>query len=168
MTQQLLDIGNGAQGTRNTLRVMSSLVRETRIEPLIRSLAVSLTSDAGNKQYMQEVDALFCFVRDRIRYVMDTNGVERVENPLTLLQTRAGDCDDKCTLLAALLESIGHPCRFCAVGYNAPGQYEHVYLETLVGRKWVALDPTEDVNVGWAPIRPYVDIDCACMMKEYI
>lgn len=167
-SQQLIEIGNGARGTRDTLKIMAGLVREARVHPAIRRLSVTLTQHLPNKSYIDEVRAVFEYVRDRVRYVQDINGVERLENPVSLLETMAGDCDDMCTLLAALLESIGHPCRFCAAGYCAPGQYEHVFLETRIGSRWIALDPTEEVDIGWAPLRPYVDVECHAMMKEYV
>lgn len=167
-SQELIPLSGGARGTRETLKIMSQLVREASCDPSIRTLAVALTRHIENQDFRSEIEACFSYVKSSIRYVMDTVGVERVENPVTLLQTRAGDCDDMCTLLAALLESIGHPCRFCAVGYNEPGQFEHVYLETRLGNRWIGLDPTQDNPIGWSPIRPYVDVECRAMMKEHI
>lgn len=165
---EFIPLSGGARGTRETLRIMSQLVREASCDSTIRNLATAITRHIENQDFRSEIETCFDYVRSTIRYVMDTVGVERIENPITLLQTRAGDCDDMCTLLAALLESIGHPCRFCAVGYTAPGQFEHVYLETRFGDRWIGLDPTQDKPAGWSPIRPYVDVECRAMMKEHI
>lgn len=166
--QRLIELSPGAAGTRETLRIMAALVRESCISHEIRGLTTQLTNHLENNDFVGEVQTCFDFVKSAIRYVQDTLGIERVENPLTLLETRAGDCDDMCTLLASMLCSIGHPCRFSAVGYSEPGLFEHVYLETRIGRRWIALDPTQPVGIGWCPLRPYVDIDCRAMMKEYI
>ena len=118
--------------------------------------------------YRGEVEECFIFVRDSIRYLQDTNGVERLEYPAILLKTRQGDCDDKATLLASMLESIGHPCRFVAVGYQQPNEFEHVYVETRVGANWIPCETTLDVDLGWAPVPPNVDTPITCKMIEHI
>jgi transglutaminase-like putative cysteine protease len=63
---------------------------------------------------------------------------------------RAGDCDDKSVLLAALLESIGHPTRFVAIGFQ-PDDFEHVFVETKIADRWISLETTEPVEIGWMP-----------------
>jgi len=93
---------------------------------------------------------LYRFVRDSIRYVQDVNEIETVQEPQKTLEFGAGDCDDKATLLAALLESIGHPTRFVAIGFE-PGIFSHVYVESRIGDSWVAMETTEPVEMGWEP-----------------
>ncbi len=90
------------------------------------------------------------FVRDRIRYVRDVRGVETLHTPLALLQLGQGDCDDKATLLACLLESIGHKTRFAAVGFE-PGRLSHVLTEARIGARWCPMETTEPVDMGWYP-----------------
>lgn len=143
-------IPDGAPGIEATLRIMSALVKQYKKSMAVRGTALQLISNCAQKDWPCEVQALHAFVRDQIRYVNDVTDVETVSTPDILLQDRAGDCDDKSTLLAALLESIGHPTRFIAIGFE-PGIYEHVYVETKVGNKWVALETTENVNAGWEP-----------------
>jgi transglutaminase-like putative cysteine protease len=140
-------------GTRATLRVMRDLVRRYKRAGRIRETALELTAGLRPKDWPAEVRALFEFVRDRIRYVRDVHGVETIQTPDVTLDLEQGDCDDKSTLLAALLESIGHPTRFVAVGFSAPDSYSHVYVETRVGPRWIALDPTVPYAAGWAPPR---------------
>jgi transglutaminase-like putative cysteine protease len=108
----------------------------------VRETALSLTNGVRQKDWVGEVNSLFRWVRDHIRYVRDINGVETLQTPVVTMEVAAGDCDDKSTLLATLLESIGHPTRFVAAGYQAPGRYSHVYVETKLGSRWVPLDAT--------------------------
>lgn len=129
---------------------MRQLVRDGKKSPVIRAKALELTGGLQQKNFVGEIRALHSFVRDRIRYVKDINGIETVHTPETLLSVGAGDCDDKATLLAALLESIGHKTRFWAVGFK-PGHFSHVLVETLVGEKWLPLETTEPVSIGWRP-----------------
>jgi transglutaminase-like putative cysteine protease len=109
-----------------------------------------LTANLAPRDYTGEANAVFGFVRDQIRFVRDIDQVETLQTPSKTLAAGAGDCDDKSTLLGALLLSIGHPTRFVAVG-DAPDQYSHVFVETLIGNTWVPADATEDVQLGWYP-----------------
>lgn len=150
LTSSLSNIPDGSAGIRATLEVMRSLANQFKTNLDIRTLAVGLTSQFAQKDYVSEVKALQVFVRDKIRYVKDVKGVETLQTPLVTLKMRSGDCDDKCTLLASLLESIGHPARFVAVGFQND-VYEHVLVETRVGRGWLPLECTEPVEIGWYP-----------------
>lgn len=116
----------------------------------MRALTASLVLNVTAKDYRAEVEKVFDFVRDNVRYTQDINDVETIQYPVNTLEFGYGDCDDMATLLASMLESIGHPCRFAAVGTVA-GEFEHVLIQTLIGTSWVALDPTEDHPMGWAP-----------------
>jgi transglutaminase-like putative cysteine protease len=132
---------------------MTELARQGRKNPVIRAKAVELTARLPQKHWIAEIAALHRFVRDDVRYVRDVRDVETVHTPEAVLELRSGDCDDKSVLLAALLESIGHPARYVAVGFQ-PGRYSHVYVQTLVGRKpgkWLGLETTEPVALGWEP-----------------
>ena len=143
-------IPSGAAGINETLRVMRALTREGKKNLRVRETAGAQTKSCQQKDYSCEVRTLHAFVRDSIRYLGDINGVETVQAPQKTLEYGYGDCDDKSVLLASLLESIGHPTRFVAIGF-APGVFEHVYVETLIGTRWIALETTEPVEAGWSP-----------------
>lgn len=145
-----MSLPSGREGTRKTLVLMRRLVREGKKSPRVRQTAVELTRNLRQKDWRGEVVALHNFVRDRIRYVRDIKGVETLHTPDRVLENEQGDCDDKSLLLAALLESIGHPTRFIAVGFQ-PGKFSHVLVETKIGDKWIALETTENVPAGWRP-----------------
>lgn len=145
-----MGLQDGAAGTLQTLKLMRSLVREYKIKLPIRELALKLVAPLKQKNFVGEVKAIHKFVRDEIRYVRDIVGVETIQTPVKTLDYAQGDCDDKATLAASLLEAIGHPTRFTAVGFK-PGQFSHVLVETKVGRDWVAVETTEPVPLGWRP-----------------
>ncbi len=129
---------------------MGRLVREYKKSMAVRGTALRLTASCEQKDWSCEVRSLHAFVRDNIRYVGDITNVETVQSPDKTLEYGAGDCDDKSTLLCALLESIGHPTRFVAIGFQA-GVYSHVYCETKIGSSWIPLETTEPVEAGWSP-----------------
>lgn len=145
-------IPEGKAGMVATLRAMRQYARDAIRDPAqkIRTLAMRLTAGLPSRSYQQEAAALHRFVRDEIRYVRDPVGVELVSTPARTLETGQGDCDDKSVLLAALLESLGHPARFVAIGLNG-GPFSHVLVETKIGEAWVPLETIIDRPPGWYP-----------------
>jgi len=145
-----IQVGDGLQGVKDTLHIMSRLTREYKKSPRVITLARMLTARVMPKDWYGEIVALHQYVRDAIRYVQDVEGVETLATPDRTIEEQAGDCDDKSTLLSALLGAIGHPSRFVAVGETV-GTLTHVYVETKLGDGWLALETTENVPPGWAP-----------------
>lgn len=148
-TATLQLIPDGAAGTLATLKIMRDVTRVGKKSLPVRMRAASLVQHLMQKDYTGEARTLHAYVRDEIRYIRDINGVETIQTPEQTLQLGYGDCDDKSTLLAAMLESIGHPTRFVAIGFS-PNNYEHVYVETKIGNKWVPAETTEPWPLGQA------------------
>lgn len=137
---------------RTTLQMMSGLVKNGRKNSIVRAKALNLTQDLPQKDGIGEIRKLFDYVQNSIRYVRDIHNVETLAPPEQTMSQESGDCDDKAVLLASLLEAIGHPTRFVAVGFQ-PENYSHVFVDTRVGPpgKWLSLDPTEPYPMGWRP-----------------
>ena len=150
--QTLKGINSGLAGIRSSLVYMRRFVEEYKTDPTILQLARGLTRWLPQKDYAAEIDAVFSFVQNNIRYVRDINGVETIQTPVKTLELGSGDCDDKTTLLAALLESIGFETRFHAMGFRK-NSVSHVLLEARLDGQWVALETTEPVSMGWIPPR---------------
>jgi len=151
----LADLPPGENGTAATLRLMSRYVRGFKTSGQVRETALALIAGVRQKDYAGEAEAVFDWVRDHIRYVRDINGVETLQTPLATMELGAGDCDDKSVLLAVLLESIGHPTRFVAAGYQGPRRYSHVYVESRIGSRWIPMDATLiDRPMGSLPRAP--------------
>lgn len=155
-SSQLLGIAEGPEGVRQTLEIMRQVVKKWRVNPEIRQFAEQIVSGVPSKNKPAEIRALHAWVRDNIRYTDDVNEVETLKEPNILLQDRFGDCDDKSTLLATFLETMGIPARFVAISYE-PDIFEHVYVEARLdwrGGEWISLETTEPVEMGWAPEEP--------------
>lgn len=129
---------------------MRDFVRASRRDYHIRKVAERIIADVPEKDWCGQARAIHAFVRDRITYILDPDGVEMVRSPAKTLEAGSGDCDDKATLAAALLIAVGHPARLVAVG-NTPGDLTHVFTETKIGARWFAVETTEPVEFGWAP-----------------
>jgi transglutaminase-like putative cysteine protease len=150
--QSEIQIPPGREGVIETLRIMRRLVREWKKHPAVRNRTLEVLNFAPSKEWLGEIERIFFFVRDHIRYTLDVNGIEVLQTPERTLLLGHGDCDDKAVLLASMLESVGHPTRFHAIG-EQPGELTHVFVETRVGDDWFALDPTEaEADIGWSPV----------------
>jgi transglutaminase-like putative cysteine protease len=137
---------------RQTLKLMSALVKAGKKSQAIRQQALALTQHLKQKDRLGEIKALWAFVKNRIRYVRDIKDVETVHTAEQVLRQESGDCDDKAILLASLLESIGHPSAFWAIGTKADGSFSHVLVLTRLGPTgWFPLETTEPVDFGWTP-----------------
>lgn len=150
----LSSLPDGVAGIKATLALMVDLTRQARGDFLIRNTALKIVGHLPQKDYLSEIKAIQEYVRDSVRYVRDINGMETLASPAKTLKMMQGDCDDKALLAASLLEAIGHPTRFVAVG-RVPNEYEHVLIETKINggasEKWLPVETTEPVPVGWYP-----------------
>lgn len=148
-------IPEGSAGTKQTLGIMRRIVRRYKRYPPLRELALDIIDGLdgfnGRKNFSGQVKRLQNYVRNTIQYVRDVTDVETVQTPDYTLKKRAGDCDDQAVLLAALLESIGHPTRFVAIKTSPIGPYVHVYTETKIGARWVPVETTEAWPMGKPP-----------------
>jgi transglutaminase-like putative cysteine protease len=156
-TTQLLNIPNGAAGTRETLKAMARIVRQFRIDPYFTAEAAHIVAMNAPGAYRGEIDAIHAFVRDQIRYLQDPVDIQALRAPDVTVRMSAGNCAQKSILAATLLEAINHKCRFVAVGYTGnPQDFEHVYVETKIGVDWLPIETTLHVPSGWAPVPPDV------------
>lgn len=154
LSGRLVPVPSGVAGITQTLREMRDIVRAYRTNLDVRQTAVNLLFLTPAKNELAEVESLFDYSRDNIRYVRDIHDVETIATPDKTILMGYGDCDDKTVLLASLFESVGYPTRFVVAGYSMPGELEHVYLQVLANGTWIDCDPTESKSMGYAPPNP--------------
>ncbi len=148
-------IPDGKQGIFDTVNLMIDIVDKYKTDSTVRNLALSLVQFLPSKDELGEVQTIFAWVQDNIRYVKDVNGVETVSTPDRTLEVMQGDCDDQSLLLACLLESIGHPTSFKIAGYSGD-DFEHVYCVVFIKGDAIHMDSTEDEPLGWEPPNPTI------------
>ena len=141
----------GATGTSVTLNHMVKLARDGSKDPLVIETAHALVANLPQYDRLGEIRALHAFVRDAIRYTNDPLGTELLRTPRAMLEMKSGDCDDKATLLAALLRAIGRPSRFIAVAMHGSDSYSHVLVQTPWRKGWMNLETIKPVPAGWGP-----------------
>lgn len=143
----------GVNSVVDTLLIMSKYALagrdNLRIILLTRKLMIGVDE---NNQY-EEARRIFDFVKNEIRYIADPLGHEMIISPDKLLQIKQGDCDDKATITAAMLLSVGIPARFVAIHRPSKKSFSHVYCEANIFGKWLPMDATtKQSKFGVAPI----------------
>lgn len=118
---------------------------------IVRNQALAIVDGLPSRDFRGEVQAVYHWVRDNIRFVRDIEGIETLATPQRTLSLGQGDCDDQATLVAAILTALGFTTRFVAVGFG-PGQFSHVFAEVQLNGRWIPLETTVDgVYIGWYP-----------------
>jgi tetratricopeptide (TPR) repeat protein len=121
--------------------------------PAIKAKALELTK--GMEKTEDKIKALYHYVSSEFRYISLDFGIGRYQPhaPDEVLANRYGDCKDKHTLLAALLESVGvqaHPALISMSqqvdpGVPSPAQFDHVITAVTFGSGYIFLDTTAEV-----------------------
>lgn len=131
-----MNIGSGLKGNLQTINFMKKVARDRMSDPMIRKLALNILHDyrVPSMSYVDEALAIGDYIKNKVRYVRDPDGIEYLQDPKDLVKhiqqgIAQGDCDDMALLAATLLLSIGHQPFFRAVRYYEPvGNYNHIYV----------------------------------------
>src|SRR5437660_6873544 len=125
--------------------------------PEIRAKADELTK--GLTTDMDKVEALYDFVAKNFRYVSLSLGLGRYQphSASDVLHNQYGDCKDKHTLLASMLEAEGFHASSVLINSSrkldpdvpSPSQFDHVITLLPLGKEEVWMDTTSEV----APFR---------------
>src|SRR5205814_798261 len=125
--------------------------------PEIRARAAELTK--GKTNDLDKIEALYDFVGPNFRYVSLSLGVGRFQPHAAaeVLHNEYGDCKDKHTLLASLLEASGYHASSVLINSGrkldpdvpSPSQFDHVFTMLPLGKEEVWMDSTTEV----APFR---------------
>ena len=134
-------------------------LEKDRREPTadIRSKAAQLT--AGKTTDLDKIQALYDFVATNFRYISLSFGVGRYQPHAAadVLHNQYGDCKDKHTLLASLLEASGYQASSVLMSSSrkidpdvpSPAQFDHVISLVPLPKEEVWMDSTTEV----APFR---------------
>jgi len=148
-------IPRGYAGTKKTVEYIVELVKQGAKDFDVRQTAIDILIENGvrPKDYRSEIETLFEWVKNNVRYTRDIHRVELLHTARRMMELRAGDCDDMTILLSSMLKSVGHPVRLILAGFNPAKKslFTHIYLEAFCKGRWIPLDPTISRPMGWAP-----------------
>jgi len=121
--------------------------------PEIRAKATELTKSATNDD--EKLRAIYNFVSTQFRYIGVSFGIGRYQpHPAKdVLSNQYGDCKDKHTLLASLLDAVGikalpvfiNSARDIDPDVPSPSQFDHVITAVPQGDHLIWLDTTPEV-----------------------
>ena len=130
-------------------------LQRDRVEPndAIRKKVTELTANAKTEQ--EKAQALYSYVARNIRYVSLSLGIGRFQPHAAadVLANQYGDCKDKHTLLASMLQVAGlhpdpvliHHIRKLDPDVPSPAQFDHLITSVPIAGKQVWLDSTTEV-----------------------
>jgi tetratricopeptide (TPR) repeat protein len=123
----------------------------------IRAKAAALI--AGKATDLDKIEALYDYVAPNFRYISLSFGVGRYQphSAEDVLHNEYGDCKDKHTLLASLLEASGYHASSVLINSGrkidpdvpSPSQFDHVFTLLPLGKEEIFMDSTTEV----APFR---------------
>lgn len=125
-----------------------------QVTPAIRAKAAGLTKGLTTDE--DKIRALYYFVSLKYHYIGLDFGIGRYQPHAAddVLDNGYGDCKDKHTLLAALLQAVGieawpvliHGRRKLEVDVPSPAQFDHVITVVPRGDRLIWLDTTPEVS----------------------
>jgi Flp pilus assembly protein TadD/transglutaminase-like putative cysteine protease len=129
----------------------------TQPTPEIRAKADELIR--GRSTELEKIQALYDYVSKNIRYVSLSFGLGRYQphSAAEVFANQYGDCKDKHTLLAAMLDAANIPSDAVLIPFSrkldtslpSPAQFDHVITAVPVGKELIWMDSTAEV----APFR---------------
>lgn len=131
-------------------------INQGKRDPIIRQLVSEILRGVAEKDYENELDAIFSWVRKNIRYTRDPHNVELFQRPSRILEMGIADCDDLSIIIGAMVQSIGYPLRLRVIGVQSADP-EHIYPlvgvppseNNLESIQWVAMDASVSQPIGW-------------------
>src|SRR6202142_1936493 len=125
--------------------------------PVIRAKTLELIR--GRTTELDKIQALYDYVAKNIRYVSLSFGLGRYQphSAADVFKNQYGDCKDKHTLLAAMLQSANIPsdavlipfARKIDLDVPSPSQFDHLITAVPIGDELIWMDSTAEV----APFR---------------
>ena len=127
---QICTLSVSAQFTKSQIDELTAMGVSAAIEPentAVRNKAKELTEAYRDKDFIQNVCAIFDNVFRNWNYERDPGGMEYFEKAGVSVYTYTGDCDDYATLMISLIKSLGGDGRVVCVS-------GHAYPELYLGR----------------------------------
>jgi hypothetical protein len=173
---ELADGENGAGPKMTVLRVKSieervsyivKAIQKGKHEPRVHEFArKAVTKKCGKdwcvaeRDWQGEQDAVFLAVRQRVRYTLDTHGVDLFMSAKNILRFNSEDCDGATIILGSALQAIGHPVMLPVYWLKGAKSWGHISLYGGLPpqrpTRWRSLDASVNEEPGWEVPRAHV------------
>ena len=150
-------LSGGFDSGVQTASLIKKQSQEYKTDPKLRGLAVSVVRNVNHNDYLGQVNAVYNFVKNNVKFVRDIAGIETLQSPWVTLPEQysnkgigAGDCDDQSLLIISMLQSIGFQgIKLRVVNYLPTDmEYRHIYAIVNIGGKDYAIDTVYGKGVG--------------------
>ncbi|OGC89226.1 MAG: hypothetical protein A2W25_04160 [candidate division Zixibacteria bacterium RBG_16_53_22] len=128
---------------------LKAAVYRGKNDPRVRELAISIIKAEGldGRQHKEIASAFQRYMQndENVLYVNDPVRTEIFQEAYkTLLEIKAGDCDDQAVAMAALLMSVGIPVKLILLSQEQPfnpktSRFKHIFVAAVIDGKdyWV-------------------------------
>jgi len=147
-------ISDKDRGTAQTLRIMSSIVNESLLDPYVREYTKQVVQYANPRNNLELATTINNFLSDHFQFIRDPSGIELLHTPRYMIEKIAkgylfqADCDDFAILAASMAKAVGMPATFVVYAFpQSKGEFAHVFTISKVSDKWYPYDR----NVQYPP-----------------
>lgn len=142
------------------IALINYYIQEGKQDAQIRRLASAILNQRcgdqwciPEKDWKAEVEAIFNWVRNNVRYTLDPNELELFQRARRSIENSTADCDDQVILAGAILQAVGYPLRLVVID-TGRGGYSHIYLQVglppVNPKRWLPFDLTATTEpLGW-------------------
>ena len=92
-----------------------------------RDQPIELVQDLRGLTVEEQAAAIFEYLLDHTRYVVDKAGYQFIKSPARLMSDGVGDCKSMTIFIASCLHCLGVPHTIRFVNFDGSNQYTHVY-----------------------------------------
>ena len=139
---------------------MIRVIQAGKRDPRIRERVANIVKSLPEKDDGAEIQAIFDYVREKVRFTSDIHNIETYQDPITTLDRFGiGDCDDYVIALASMYLNVGFPVRIKVSAdtsthpTQSKPQWNHVWLQVGVPKinptQWIDADASVDRPLGW-------------------
>jgi transglutaminase-like putative cysteine protease len=147
-------IADKDRGTMQTLRIMSSIVNESLLDPYVREYTKKVVEYANPRNNLELANTINSFLSDHFMFIRDPSGIELLHTPNYMIGQIEkkfyfqADCDDFSILAASMAKAVGMQATFVVYAFpQSGGEYAHVFAIAKVTDKWYPFDR----NVQYPP-----------------
>ena len=114
-------------GDLDRQQILADIVVKYSVHPEVRKLASKLIRGCKDYDTRCELEAIYSFVKNNIRYTEDVSYVDSYHSPLRILELGIADCDDFTILIDSLLASIGWTVGSRIISVKPDKPFHHIY-----------------------------------------
>lgn len=139
---------------RDTVDAMAALVHSTGLTGVVHDWCRDTMPRAAWSDVNVAAEAVYSALLKQVEFRRDPDGEELLRFPDQMVYEilthgiAGGDCDERATLGAAMLQEMGHAPALVVVRFRPDRPWRHVYFGAIGPRGLIPLDPQARTPVG--------------------